>query len=299
MILSAWKPKTKVIDGKQTIIHYELLEDFNKINSNTRVIWVCDNENCKKPEQKHSISASHLNPKKSKHNTLEKQFCHSCQMSGENNPMFGNTKTLKELMNDDDKYNQLIQGYSERWSGDKNISHREDVKKKKKQFIINKKNLNELVNNNNEVLISYTGNNKNCLLEIECVNGHIRKQKYHSYNKGRGCVECFWESMNIKEIDKESYSFYKKMVYHYTRKSIKINKINEGVDVGNNKNQYHLDHKFSISKGFKLGILPSIIGSIVNLEYIPNVDNLKKLDNCSITIDDLFESYDIYNKIKK
>lgn len=40
-----------------------------------------------------------------------------------------------------------------------------------------------------------------------------------------------------------------------------------------------------------MNILPQIIGSIYNLEYLPSIENIKKQDNCSISIDDLAEKY--------
>lgn len=58
---------------------------------------------------------------------------------------------------------------------------------------------------------------------------------------------------------------------------------------------YHLDHKYSISEGFKQGISPEIIGNIVNLEFIPWEINLDKGGKCSITENELIT---IYNKIK-
>lgn len=293
MILNIWKPKTKSFNGKQRVIYYELVDDPKLINSNTRVTWICDNKNCKTPNLIHSISASHLDPKKSKHNTLDKQICHSCQMSGENNPMYGNNKTLRELMGDDDRYDKLIRKYSERSRGKNNMSHREDIKLKKGQFIINQENLTKLLENNNEQLLSYSGDNKNCLLEIKCINGHVRKQRYHSYKNGKGCIECFWDEISISLEEKNDYKRYRKLVYHYTRKSIRKNKLKKYCG-----SEYHLDHKFSISKGFKLGVLPEIIGFIGNLEYIPAIDNLKKLDKCSISLEELMESYDIYYKKK-
>ena len=52
---------------------------------------------------------------------------------------------------------------------------------------------------------------------------------------------------------------------------------------------YHLDHKFSILEGFKNEISPEIIGNIVNLEFIPWEENLKKKNKCSITITQLLK----------
>ncbi len=39
---------------------------------------------------------------------------------------------------------------------------------------------------------------------------------------------------------------------------------------------YHVDHIFPISKGFKEGILPSIIGGIDNLQMLPWRENFRK-----------------------
>jgi len=50
---------------------------------------------------------------------------------------------------------------------------------------------------------------------------------------------------------------------------------------------YQLDHKFSISEGFKNGVPAEIIGGIKNLEFIPWEENIKKRTNCSITINEL------------
>ncbi len=63
---------------------------------------------------------------------------------------------------------------------------------------------------------------------------------------------------------------------------------------GRTKNDYHLDHKYSILKGFKDNINPEIIGSIVNLEYIPASLNCSKQEKCSIQKEELIE---MFNKL--
>lgn len=50
---------------------------------------------------------------------------------------------------------------------------------------------------------------------------------------------------------------------------------------------YHLDHKFSISRGYIEGVSPELIGSIKNLEFIPWEDNIQKQGKCSITLEEL------------
>lgn len=51
----------------------------------------------------------------------------------------------------------------------------------------------------------------------------------------------------------------------------------------NKTGTYHLDHKFSVSEGFKNNIPPYIIGNICNLEMITSINNLVKNRKCSIT----------------
>lgn len=52
---------------------------------------------------------------------------------------------------------------------------------------------------------------------------------------------------------------------------------------------YHLDHKFSVSEGFKQNILPYHIASMKNLEMIDGSLNRQKSTNCSISREDLFK----------
>lgn len=52
---------------------------------------------------------------------------------------------------------------------------------------------------------------------------------------------------------------------------------------------YHLDHKFSIKKAFELNIPVYIVGNIKNLEMIHHSKNCTKQDECSITLDKLYE----------
>ena len=66
MILDAWKPKTKKINGKQEIIYHYKLEDTTKLNTNTKVRWVCDDPKCKTPNKIHWISVGHLDKKRKK-----------------------------------------------------------------------------------------------------------------------------------------------------------------------------------------------------------------------------------------
>lgn len=55
--------------------------------------------------------------------------------------------------------------------------------------------------------------------------------------------------------------------------------------------EYHLDHKFSVAEGFRQNVPEEIIGSIVNLEFIPAFENMSKQAKCSIDKDTLLFEY--------
>ena len=55
--------------------------------------------------------------------------------------------------------------------------------------------------------------------------------------------------------------------------------------------EFHLDHKYSIKMGFINGIDAKIIGSVVNLEILPNVLNCSKQHKCSISKKYLLNEY--------
>lgn len=111
----------------------------------------------------------------------------------------------------------------------------------------------------------------------------IKTLRQTMYNKG------IW--YDWKEKDSHLFSdieLYTKTVRQFTELndlSILPNAHKRG------KNNFHLDHKFSIMEGFKNNIPPYIIGSIINLEFIPYQENCSKRDKCSITKNELFRLF--------
>ena len=61
------------------------------------------------------------------------------------------------------------------------------------------------------------------------------------------------------------------------------------ININNNERgiNYHLDHKYSISEGFKNNILPSIVGGKENLRIISSYENMSKGSKCSIKLSEL------------
>ena len=88
------------------------------------------------------------------------------------------------------------------------------------------------------------------------------------------------------------FALYRRKVLHFTNQQDLTGLANYELR-GHSKTPgaYSLDHKFSCQEGFKNNIPPYIIGSIVNLEFIPNKDNSKKKHACSITKEELFEQF--------
>lgn len=90
---------------------------------------------------------------------------------------------------------------------------------------------------------------------------------------------------------KSEWEVYKEQVNNYTYKSWKYHQDKINPFKLKRGKEYELDHKFSITEGFKQNIKPEIIGHYSNLELIPKFKNRSKRINCSITVEDLIKGY--------
>jgi hypothetical protein len=87
---------------------------------------------------------------------------------------------------------------------------------------------------------------------------------------------------------KSDFEKYKQLVWFYTRKN-DLSKLNNYKKRG--RTNFHLDHKYSIVKGFLDNIPPEVIGSTHNLEMMYHRDNIIKNSKCSILKEDLLRLY--------
>ena len=118
-------------------------------------------------------------------------------------------------------------------------------------------------------------------LDIQQFNERIYKTRKTFERKG------IW----IPLSDLSDYELYRREVWKYTDKNDLSSLENyEKRGRAGVPGAYHLDHKFSISRGFIEGISPDIIGSIQNLEFITWEDNVRKQGKCSILKEDLFKN---------
>lgn len=113
------------------------------------------------------------------------------------------------------------------------------------------------------------------------INGGSRKANLSKY----GTI--------ISKEDMSDFKLYNQLVWKFTSLScIKKYTITELKQRGTHKKDKHLDHIFSISEGFRLKILPQIIGSKGNIELVSTDYNLSKNNRCDITLEELFRRFD-------
>ena len=105
----------------------------------------------------------------------------------------------------------------------------------------------------------------------------INKTRQTKIDKG-----IYWKPDDLEYTE---FKKYRRKVYYWTSK-------NDLTQLENHDKRgrfgYHLDHKYSITEGFKNKVPPKIIGSIDNLEFICYTDNLSKGTKCSITLEKLY-----------
>lgn len=294
MILSIWKP----IYQKSKVIRHDLIDIENGIDENIRnkkgttgykIKWTCDEPNCKNPTLIHSINNCHLIKPKMNHDL---QICRTCQCTGEGNGRWGDRRTWDDL-HPPEKVVEMKKQKLLLWGGDNNPSKLDSVKIKKNQVIINPEHINELTNNKGFKLVEVLKiDGKYSKFIVECSNGHISNRTYNSFrvNKKFNCERCYYDSISLNMTDEEIEEFnnYNKQVRSLSQRTYREHKdIINPLDLPNNRYGYHIDHKFSVSEGYKNKINPIIISAKENLEMLFWKDNLNKNKKSSITLDEL------------
>jgi hypothetical protein len=86
-------------------------------------------------------------------------------------------------------------------------------------------------------------------------------------------------------------------VYYYTRQNKSLLEKCPGKP-GRTKGSYHIDHIYSIDEGYKTNIEPEIIGSVVNLRWLPAELNSSKRQKSDISKEALLRKYKDYENKK-
>ena len=97
----------------------------------------------------------------------------------------------------------------------------------------------------------------------------------------------------ISKEQKTNWELYREQVLNYTYISWKNYKDVINPNGFKRGKDYELDHKFSITEGFKQKVNPSIIGHFSNLELISKDQNRSKRIKCSITLEELLKAYNL------
>jgi hypothetical protein len=290
MIISVWKPISK----NSKISYYEMVDKesllVKKGTTGYKVIWVCDNPNCRTPNSEHSINAGHLIKEKM---CYHKQICRPCQVTGEGNGRYGDRRKWSDFLSKDELV-KIKEKFSDKWKGDLNPSKLETVKIKKGQIVINIDSIKKICNEHNFKLLELLVlDGKRSEFKVKCENDHISLKKYSSFTRKQQkwrCSRCYYDSIGLKLSEDEIIKFekYQKQVRALTAKTYRMFKsvINPN-NLKNSKDGYHIDHKYSIYEGFKSNVDVKIISSKENLQMLSSFDNLSKSTNCSITLDDL------------
>jgi DNA-directed RNA polymerase subunit RPC12/RpoP len=157
-----------------------------------------------------------------------------------------------------------------------------------------------------EVKVKIKGTNKLLYGNENPFHSEIIKQRIIDTNiKKYGCENVFQNEEIINKMkdktrqtleekgvwipldQKSDWELYKRQVWKCTRH---CDELVEGIEK-RKRNEFSLDHKYSVKQGFLDGILPCIIGSIHNLEILPEKENIIKRTNCSITLEELTKLY--------
>jgi hypothetical protein len=92
--------------------------------------------------------------------------------------------------------------------------------------------------------------------------------------------------MGMNDVERAKFLLYQEKVRKLSEKNFKKyyvdNKELRGGD-------YELDHKYSISEGFKNDVPESILADLCNLEVIPKEQNRRKGSRCSIELQELLD----------
>lgn len=254
MIIDIWKPLRKGSGKNKHIIGYEMVDIDNTIKMNIKgyiVRYTCDK--CKSCNIQTTTTSVLF--RKCVYNTLSFQICRSCRSK---------------------------------------ISENE-IKKTQIPFDVILKSIESANYKLLTTVDEYEVSNGRSQMKLDCLcqNNHVYKCTWNNWSKGKRCKKCYNINRYKNSVSsKDGWEMYKFLVWKYTNINYKNHSsIINPLNLKRSKSDYNVDHKFSISEGFKNNIPPKIIGSAHNLEMMGCSKNISKGAKCSIKLDTLFELY--------
>ena len=100
-----------------------------------------------------------------------------------------------------------------------------------------------------------------------------------------------WRRLVVNRVyEVRNHVIFSHVVVHLTEKLRK--EITHGFITGlaGKEGAWHIDHRYSILKGYQNKVSPFVIGNRSNLEMVPWKDNLSKHSSCSISLGGLLQS---------
>jgi len=144
--------------------------------------------------------------------------------------------------------------------------------------------------------------NSKTKLELQCDKGHQYEATWNNFRQGVRCPYCALENKsgenhpnwkNYTEEDRKNIDSYKREItqlsninYKRYKYIINPNKLKRG------RNQYHVDHIYSVIDGFNNSVSPEIIASPVNLRMLGENENIVKNGNSHMTLEQLYNLHE-------
>lgn len=139
-----------------------------------------------------------------------------------------------------------------------------------------------------------------------CPHGHQHSVSWTSWQQGHRCLMCYQinnvgsNHPNWKDYSKEDLKGiydYKVHVWQLTNHNYrKYLPIINPLNLYRSRNNYQLDHIYSIMEGFRNSILPEIIANPNNLQMLLESINIAKSDRSDISLQELYNRYNNWRK---
>jgi len=142
----------------------------------------------------------------------------------------------------------------------------------------------------NYKLLTKTYNNAHEKIEIRCDNNHVFTTNYNKLQQGRRCPYCnrrYYTKEELKEFKIYRRFIVKLTSRNFTKYYYKINP----KKLKRNSSNYHLDHIYTVSDGFKNNMPPEVIANPNNLQMLWWKDNIIKRDRSDQTKQELYLGY--------
>lgn len=166
---------------------------------------------------------------------------------------------------------------------------------------LNIRYIEEQFENEDYKLLTDKYENSSQKLEYICPKGHKHSICWNSWQQGKRCAICSYLNRfgsgnpswrNYSEKDLERISNYEAYVLRLTERNYKRYKsIINPLDLLRSRNNYHLDHIYSVMEGFRNNIPPEIIANPNNLQMLLENINIVKNDRSDISLEKLYNNY--------